>query len=63
MSMSQNKTSYPAKSNFTVAESFWKKKQQEKIDSAKQFQDNLKKDMDYVKTLNSWEKKFLPEIK
>lgn len=41
----------------------WQKNQQDKIDTLKKEQLNIKKDVDYVKTLQNWEHKFLPKIK
>lgn len=48
--------------SFGPIESFWKKKEQEKINSIKLEKENIKKDVDYVKTLEGWDKKFLPKI-
>jgi hypothetical protein len=46
-----------------VVESYWQKKEQDKINLVKLEQENTKKDVDYVKTLHSWDSKFLPKIK
>lgn len=46
-----------------AAKSMWQKKQQEKMNNIKIEKENLKKDTDYVKQLDTWEKGFLPKIK
>jgi len=40
----------------------WKKKEQDKMNILINEQDNLKKDINYVRTLNNWDTKFLPKI-
>jgi hypothetical protein len=51
------------KSDFIGPVSAWQKKEQEKMNVIKNEQDNLKKDIHYVKTLNNWDSTFLPKIK
>ena len=43
-------------------ESFWQKKEQDKLNTFKLEKENTRKDVDYVKTLGIWDKKFLPKI-
>jgi hypothetical protein len=46
-----------------AAKSVWQKKQQEKMNNIRLEKENLRKDTDYVKQLEGWEKSFLPKIK
>jgi hypothetical protein len=46
-----------------AAKSVWQKKQQEKMNNIRLEKENLRKDTDYVKQLDNWEKGFLPKIK
>lgn len=45
------------------AKSLWQKKEQEQQNNIRLEKESLKRDMDYVKTLNNWESSFLPKIK
>ena len=42
--------------------STWQKKNQD-VMTLKQEKENAKREIDYVKTLDNWEKNFLPKIK
>lgn len=66
----ESKKSDKKKSSFTpntnldhASKNIWMKKEQEQFNNLKIEKENLKKDMDYVKTLDIWEKNVLPKIK
>ena len=46
-----------------VAKGLWQKQQNEQMNNIRIEKDNLRKDMDYVKKLETWEKGFLPKVK
>jgi hypothetical protein len=60
-----NKTRSASRKNEIMGSSShytWIKKEQEKMNILISEQDNLKKDINYVKTLKNWDTKFLPKI-
>ncbi len=44
-------------------DSMWQKNQQDKINSIKAEHENIRRDVDYVRTLSNWDKNFLPKLK